>query len=137
MHKYSIISILLPLLLYCACSNRPATNPVTLPETEAETLLGNNTTGNRVLWGLWQFRGDTQTEEFDIIPLRHGMIHLNALVFLEPPANILLRVMNLSFSPGQIDVDIQLTHPFLGKTEYTAFDVKGILITPANDNSYP
>ncbi len=86
-------------------------------------------TGSHYTWGLWRFIADPQSETLEITRLRTGNIHLNALPFLEPPALVNLTIESLEFNGDIIEVDIGLRHPFLGLTEFTGFDVCGILIS--------
>jgi len=81
------------------------------------------------LWGLWQFIADPDKAAVDIAQLRSVDMHLNALVFLEPPPLVNLTLESLKFNGNIIEADIGLRHPFLGLTEFTGFDVCGILIT--------
>jgi hypothetical protein len=56
-------------------------------------------------------------------------MHLNALPFLEPPPLVNLTLESLIFNGNIIDANIGLRHPFLGLSEFTGFDVCGVLIT--------
>ena len=81
------------------------------------------------LWGLWQFAADPSKGALDAVQLRTGDFHLNALVFLEPPALVNLTLESVKFNGNIVDADIGLKHPFLGLGEFTGFDVCGVLIT--------
>ncbi len=87
-------------------------------------------------WGLWQFVADPAAETLDVIQLRTGAIHLNALKFVNEPAYVYLTVESLEFSGNIIDTDIGLRHPFLGLNQFTGFDVKGILISDGSLNGF-
>ncbi len=80
-------------------------------------------------WGLWQFIADPEAGTLDVVQLRAGNFHLNALPFLEPPPLLNLTLESLEFNGNVIETDIGLRHPFLGLTEFTGFDVCGVLIT--------
>ena len=80
-------------------------------------------------WGLWQIIGDPDTKTLEIKPLRGAELHLNALPFLEPPALVNLTIESLLFNGNIVEVGIGLRHPFLALTEFTGFDVCGILIS--------
>ena len=88
------------------------------------------------LWGMWQMKADLSPGELEVINLRGADMHLNALPFLEPPAMLNLTVESVEFNGNIVDVDIGLTHPFLGSTEFTGFDVCGILITNDSINGF-
>jgi len=97
------------------------------PVTPAEKAPATGAT--HYVWGLWQFTTDPAEGRLDIVQLRSGDFHLNALVFLEPPPLVNLTLESLKFTGNIIDADIGLKHPFLGLTEFTGFDVCGVLIT--------
>ncbi len=81
------------------------------------------------LWGLWQFVANPEAATLEAIPLRSSEMHVNVLPFLEPPPFLNLTLESLEFNGDIIEVEIGLRHPFLGLTEFTGFDVCGILIT--------
>ncbi len=81
------------------------------------------------LWGLWQFVADPAAQSLDVVELRTGEMHLNAIPFLEPPALVYLTLETLQFNGNIIEADIGLRHPFLGLNEFTGFDVCGILVS--------
>ncbi len=92
---------------------------------------------NRAMLGLWQFRIDSERETLDFVPLRASQVHMNALAFMEPPAGVMLAIDQVvDFIPGEITVDIALTHPYDGMDFAAAFDVVGILIGHGNQ-MYP
>ena len=83
----------------------------------------------RQLWGLWEFTANPDAATLDAVPMRNGSMHLNALLFLEPPALVYLTLESVQFNGNIIEADIGLQHPFLGLTKFTGFDVCGSLIT--------
>ncbi len=124
--KKVLISALLIVMFFAAvgCSNGSG-NPVAPPAPEKAV----NAESSHYTWGLWQFQVDPATQSLDIVQLRSGNLHLNALPFLEPPALVYLSLETLHINGNTIDADIGLRHPFLGLTEFSGFDVCGILIT--------
>ncbi len=117
--------LLLLVLVSFGCSSTPV-EPV-LPDnavkySESET--------SHQLHGLWQFTADPEAGTLDVVQLRTGSVHLNALPFVEPPPFLYLTLESApQFVGNKLDVDIGLRHPFLGLIEFTGFDVCGILIT--------
>jgi hypothetical protein len=89
------------LLLFLSCSQGNITSPRANAELRNNQPQVNENAGGRVLWGLWQFSGDTRTGKLEAVPLRYGMIHLNALAFLEPPPNMLLKVSGIKVIGNQ------------------------------------
>ncbi len=96
--------------------------PDTLAE-RATSLQSHN------LLGLWQFTANPDAQTLDFTQLRIADLHLNALPFLEPPALLFLSLESLEFNGNIIEAGIGLRHPFLGLTEFSGFDVCGILIS--------
>lgn len=88
------------------------------------------------MWGLWQFIADPEAGTLDIVQLRESDMHINVLPFLEPPALVNLTLESLEFNGNIIDADIGLRHPFLGLTEFTGFDVCGILISTGSVSGF-
>ncbi len=117
----AVTSIFLMAMFGCSGSSE-----VVIPEDNRAAFESGD---NHGLWGLWQFTADIENEILDVVPLRLGEMHLNALKFLEPPVNLYLTVENIQFTGQTIDLDVVLRHPFLGLNQYTGFDVCGILIS--------
>ena len=79
---------------------------------------------------------DVKTE---IIPARVGSFHLNILKFLEyAPCTDCFKIVNLNIpTPGILDVDIEITHPFASSfLNFTIFDVRGIMMFNGS-HTYP
>ncbi len=108
-----------------------STNPAS-PATPGESARDASSTTHQ-LWGLYEITVDFNTREAEVVPLRQASLRLNALPFLEPPAMTDLYVTNVSYTdptpmtPGFLFADVHITNPYLGATEYTGFDVKGIV----------
>jgi len=119
-----LILFLFITLFICGCSGGGSNilSPDETPKSGVEQ-------SSHSLWGIWQFVADPAKESLDVVQLRSGDMHLNALHFLEPPQLVYLTVESVKFNGNIIDADIGLKHPFSGHTEFTGFDVCGILIT--------
>ncbi len=132
-----VIAFLLSLFIITVaigCSGGNGSQSPVLPGTDNETVGSElNNPGGHVTLGLYQFTADKAKETLDITPLRTSQFHLNALPFLEPPPLVNLTLESLHFDGDMVEADIGLRHPFVGLTEFTGFDVSGILIT---DGSY-
>jgi len=104
-------------------------------DEDEHPLQGQRLQGSRTLWGLYTFLIDTVEDTCEIVPLRGANMHLNALKFLEPGGNYgmvqLQGGLNWNMDKTELDLDIQLTHPFPSHPQFSGFDVKGILITRA------
>jgi len=71
------------------CSGGRSNAPL-IPRTDGIASMGaagiNSTSHTN--WGLWQFVCDPAAETPDVIKLRTGAIHLNALKFVNEPAYV-------------------------------------------------
>ncbi len=127
MYRNAVFSIVaLIILLIIGCSGSGSNLPLIPGDDAAGAAIDG---GSHISWGLYQFTADPSAGTLDVAQVRTGSIHLNALKFLEPPPGVFLSVENIHFGGNVIDVDVSLRHPFLGLSEYTGFDVCGIIIT--------
>jgi len=126
MRKFSCFVIGFLMIALAASCSSSGTSDVTQPtETGMEAAAGNS----HQLWGYFQFKADPKAQTLDVVPLRDTAMHLNTLVFLEPPPLVNLTLESLQFNGNIIEAGIGLRHPFLGLTEFTGFDVCGLFIT--------
>ena len=125
------VMLILALVLGLGCSGGGSP---TLPQNANQKAV--ESVSHHYTWALWQFAADPAKGTLDIIPLRTGDFHLNALPFLEPPSLVNLTLESLKFNGNIIQADIGLRHPFLGMTEFTGFDVCGLLITNGSITGY-
>ncbi len=134
MHRmaFGLLTILSLILLLVSCSS--SNSPITAfdePE-KAVSYGGSNSHG---LWGFWQFVADPEAQTLEYYQLRISEFHLNVLPFLEPPPLLNLTLesdVTFDIANNTLEVDIGLTHPFLGLNEFAGFDVKGIVISRAD-----
>ena len=109
--------MVLVLLFGCSSSN------VIDPLSPASFIKETNSSENHLLWGIYQFICNPDAQTIEVTPLRGLDMHLNALIFLEPPPMVNLTLESLEFNGNIIEADIGLRHPFLGLDEFTGFDV--------------
>ena len=125
-----IFILLLTISLGCSRGGDIPTSPLNASPREAASG------GSHLLWGFWQCTADPGAETLQFVPIRGADMHLNALVFLEPPPLVNLTVESLKFNGDVIDADIGLRHPFLGLDEFTGFDVCGLLISKGSIDGF-
>ncbi len=123
--RYLTIALIILALLFAGCSGNGGNTVAPEPVAAIE----GSSAASHQFWGLWQFVADPAAQNLDVVQLRSPSMHLNALPFLEPPALVNLTLESLEFNGNIIEADIGLRHPFLGLTEFTGFDVCGLLIT--------
>jgi len=137
-----ILAFLLP-----GCAGKGGDNPAVpavdegtgatdTPELTAATEQAGTASG-KALWGMWDvtFDGDSG---FQVVPLRGVEYSLNVNIFLQPPSgslsNIQIDMINMEklFIAGDVVVDVSLSHPFPALTQFTGFDVLGVVIGTGN-----
>jgi len=120
--RLAILTILVAVAISGCSSSREVVGPSS--ETRIPTAYESHMT-----WGTWQFVADPVKGTLDVTQARTPDMHINALPFLEPPALVNLTLESLKFNGNIVEADIGLKHPFLGLTEFTGFDVCGVVIT--------
>jgi len=125
---------MLILITVLSCSGSQGSPVGGIGVSDCDNVAMNPTSHNN--WGLWQFSFDKENGQLDILPLRVGSLHLNALPFLEPPPYVKITIESLKVNGSIIDADIGLRHPFLGLNIYTGFDVCGIFITSGSVSGF-
>ncbi len=125
MNRLLIITIAIFIGILAGCSHSSPMS-VAPDEPPARITSDDNT---HMLWGLWEFKIDSDAQTLDFAAMRTPELHLNTLPFLEPPPLVNLALESVAFNGNIVEVDIGLRHPFLGLNEFTGFDVCGVLIT--------
>ena len=127
--------ILAGLFAFAGCSQ--GVSPVIPSETSTVEPAVSHAGTSHSLLGLYTFIYDPAACTMDVTQLRGADLHLNALKFLEPPANLYLAVEPpIKVNGNILDADIALTHPFLGLNQYTGFDVCGIVFTHGSQGGF-
>ncbi len=127
---WAVVLVFLSAGIACSNSSSGPLDPVT-PSITADNDLSRDATINprHTLLGLYTCIVNPDEPGIEMVPLRDSMFHLNALRFMEPPPPVKINLSNFQFDGQVIDVDIQLSHPFIGLDQYSGFDVCGILIS--------
>lgn len=109
-------------------------NPIIAPASEKVDSQTLQVSSNRILWGMWQIAIDPKDNSVEVIPARFSQFHANVRKFLEesPCKNCLKVVPPIIPTDYGMDVNISLTHPFPGHTQYHGFDVRGIVMLEGN-----
>ena len=81
------------------------------------------------LWGEYSIYINDTHDQVEVVPKRQPRFHLNALKFLESYCTDCVKPLKMKNNgDGTVDLTIMIKHPFPGMPEYTAFDVKGIIM---------
>lgn len=102
-----------------------------------------NTQTSHQCWGLYDIFISADRTDWDIVPRRSGMAHLNIVPFLEGEVDFLtIPEDGIEFGEEYISATVQIQHPLQsipGAFEasfFTGFDVKGIIMFPGS-KTYP
>jgi len=123
------ILAILALIALSSCSSSGVTDPAATGEKGISTPRITQQSDSHQCFGFYKFTIDPENNALEYEPLRTGDMHLNALVFLEPPLLVNLTLESVTFEGNKVIAYIGLRHPFLGLTEFTGFDVCGVVIT--------
>ena len=133
-----IFLLLSILLILAGCGGHGS--PVE-PDTSSDSFFPDgqyHAASNRVLWGLWKVAIDADRGTAEVMPERSAELHINAVRLLEVfPCAYCLQVKNFQLiNEYEVEVDLELRHPYPGLIKYTAFDVRGIFIS-GSDFDFP
>ncbi len=127
--------VLICMLAVAACSRDASQSPASpqLSENPGVTAWADMPREGHALWGFYRVTIDPDSCEAAAVPLRSAAWHLNALKFVEPPEDgSFLSFSNVKVVGRQVGVDVKIKHPFIGMPHYCGFDVKGIVMGPAD-----
>jgi len=121
----SILVIILSALNSCSGTSDPIspqpTDPVNSIQSYARTSL----------WGYYDVYIDVESKTVEIAQNRNAMFTANVVNFINSkPANLGIQINNSFVGPDYIDVDVDvsITHPFPGLTQYNGYDVRGVFM---------
>ncbi len=132
-HTVFVAAILLLAVLICGCGKDPTLPPAGPDQTsKAQDTPADGQ--NHTLLGLYNIAIDTGTWEMDVVPVRTTDIHLNLTGVMNNTAglSIALVLPECDFPTGLIVFDMTLTHPIADALQFTAFDMRGIMMTPGS-----
>ena len=131
MNRWTVLLavVLFSALLAMGCSGTGG-NPVT-PDNN---LTNGNLHGAQTqthLWGYWDIYIDIANQKVEAVMNRSAMFTANVVTFVNKPAtNLSFAIYGTPVAGDYIDVDIDvsMTHPFPGLTQYNGYDVRGVFI---------
>ncbi|MCX6647569.1 MAG: hypothetical protein NTY09_14595 [bacterium] len=93
----------------------------------------NLSDNSHFFWGLYQATIDPVAETIEVIPLREASLHINILKIIEPNGQYgwfkLASGFTWNTNHTELDFDMSLTNPLFSMDQYSAFDMKAIIIT--------
>ncbi len=143
------LMICLMAVLVFGCAGNPAMPGVSDDPSTSGDL--ETTTGREIsfhnphkLWAAGNLYFSSDHDSVELVPFRMGGIHLNVLRFFEESGDNCVLITGLQDNyDGTINLTMQITHPYPGHLELTAFDPKLILmfqgshVIPDNMNHMP
>ena len=132
MKRLSVLIAVLSISVFlfsCNGDRSPISSPTTPPELTAETTSHGGSQTH--LWGFYDVYIDIPTQTATAILDRQAMFSANVVNFLNgKPANLGFHINDTPIGPDYIDVDIDvsLTHPFPGLTQYNGYDARGVFM---------
>jgi len=115
------------LLMVVGCSHSIPVFPDT-PNTQSLTQTINDSGPHR-LFGEWTLYFSEDHTRVDAVPQRTARLHLNSTRFLEEYCTTCLTITGITKNyDGTINMGVRVVHPFAGLPQFTAFDVKGIIM---------
>jgi len=139
MTKWTVVSASLMaiaiMLFGCTGGGDSPVSPST-DNLPGDTLTRASSQAAPVLWGVYDCEIDLETETVICNPNRNAMFAANVVTFLNGnPANLAFHINKTVPAADWVDVDItvDITHPFPGMSQYNGYDVRGILLTDGTD----
>jgi hypothetical protein len=120
-----ISAMTLSLVLGCSGGEN---NPILTSETSPQ---GVSAPAQTHLWGLYDIRIDIPSKTVDVTPNRTAAFTVNVVRFINAnPANLGFHINSAIPQADSIDVDIDISisHPFLGMHQYDGYDVRGVFM---------
>ncbi len=125
----SIGFVVIVMMMLAGCSHLQEGPTAPGIDVRARGISGAFDDSPNRLWGEWTFYIPATHDRVDVVPRRGARLHLNALKFLEDYCNDCLQISKIANNgDGTIDLTVKLAHPFKGFAQYTAFDVRGIIM---------
>ena len=114
-----------------------ASGPTTPPEYPEITPANHDIQAqapNHALLGYYNLVLDTETPDIEVISERNIDLHLNITNIINATLGLGVAIVpgETNLATGLIVFDMTFTHPFPLNPEFSAFDMKGIMITPGS-----
>ena len=131
MNRWTVLltAVLIATLSVPACSGG-GDNPLSpVPDPEL-TQAGPSDTQTH-LWGYFDIYVDVETQTAEVVANRSVAFTANITQFInQPMSNLGLKIHGTQATGAfvDVDIDISITHPFAGLTEFNGYDVRGIFM---------
>ena len=134
MNRWTVLlAALLIVVMGCSGGGNPA-----LPTTDLTTgISGQSVQQQTHLWGYYDVYIDIENQTVEAVVNRSVQFAANVVDFVNgSPANLQFVINDTPIGPDYIDVDIDvgITHPFPGMSEYDGYDVRGVFMGDGSDS---
>ncbi len=130
MNRWTVLFVALLAFVAMSCSGG-GDNPVAPADLDMAGPTGQAVQSQNHLWGYYDCYVDLDSQTVVANLNRSVMFAANVVTFVNGnPANLQFQIISTPIEPTHIDVDINvgITHPFPGMSEYDGYDVRGIFI---------
>jgi len=132
MHRWTALSMMVLVIATVIGCSGGGGGPVTPAAEPAITNPTDHTGQSQThLWGYYDLYFDFESQTVEAVPNREMMFAANVVQFLNSnPASLQFKIWGTPTGVGYVDVDIdvKITHPFPGMSQYNGYDVRGIFI---------
>lgn len=124
--------------IIAAGTNCSGSNPISPRPDDWTTERILSQSNNRAVFASGTIAISADRTSVELIPARTADLHLNVVRLIEGKAcDDCLKLENYFFTAtDRLLVDLRLDHPFPGMDQFTGFDVRAVVITPA-DFTFP
>ena len=140
-----LVAMVFTTLVTIGCSNG-VSNPVVPTDGTDLTASSQGSTqnSNTYLWGYYDVTIDLATQSITAVPDRTTMFAANVVNILNsnPSAMVfLMNDLNIGIDVVEVDIDVELSHPFDAMPQFNGYDVRGVFCgagsnTLSYDSSY-
>ena len=130
MNRWTVLIVALLAFVAMSCSGG-GDNPVAPAELDMAGPSGQAVQSQNHLWGYYDCYVDLDSQTVVASLNRSVMFAANVVTFVNgSPANLQFQIVSTPIQPTHVDVDINvgITHPFPGMSQYDGYDVRGIFI---------
>jgi hypothetical protein len=131
-----VLKLAFPLVMACVviafgCSSYGGGSPLSPNTNNGITGASVNASNQTHLWGYFDVYIDIPTKTATAVINRQAMFTANVVQFLNgKPPKLGFKINDTPIGGDYVDVDIDvsLTHPFAGLTQYNGYDVRGVFM---------
>ena len=122
---------LMVIITGCSRSGEDPLLPPTPSNNVTSSASGNVDRSQTHLWGLYDVYVNVETNEVTAVPNRNAMFTVNVVNILNSkPTDLKFDIHETPVAANYVDIDldVSITHPFPGLTQYNGYDVRGVFM---------